>query len=98
MGYWYFQNFDWHAAEITYRRSINLNANQSNVYLWLAILLQAKGDNEEALKVYDMGIEINPMWDFLLKNKVMALVNMNNEEEAVALQQVRIEKLVMIAA
>lgn len=39
-----------------------------------------------------MGIEINPMWDFLLKNKVMALVNMNNEEEAVALQQVRIEK------
>ena len=92
LGYWYFQNFDWHAAEITYRRSINLNANQSNVYLWLAILLQAKGDNEEALKVYDMGIEINPMWDFLLKNKVMALVNMNNEEEAVALQQVRIEK------
>ncbi|MFZ1328598.1 MAG: adenylate/guanylate cyclase domain-containing protein, partial [Chitinophagaceae bacterium] len=46
LGYWYFQNFDWHAAEITYRRSINLNANQSNVYLWLAILLQAKGDNE----------------------------------------------------
>ncbi len=92
LGYWYFQNFDWHAAEITYRRSISLNANQSNVYLWLAILLQAKGDHEEALKMYDLGIEINPMWDFLLKNKVMALVNMNKEEEAVALQLVRIKK------
>lgn len=92
LGYWYFQNFDWHAAEITYRRSINLNANQSNVYLWLAILLQAKGDNEEALKVYDQGIEINPMWDFLLKNKVIALVSLNRGEEAVALQLTRVEK------
>jgi TolB-like protein len=92
LGYWYFQNFDWHAAEITYRRAINLNANQSNVYLWLAILLQAKGEIEEALKIYDQGIEINPLWDFLLKNKVLALANGNKEEEAVALQLVRIEK------
>lgn len=92
LGYWYFQNFDWHAAEITYQRAISLNANQSNVYLWLAILLQAKGDNEAALKVFDQGIEINPVWDFLLKNKVMLLTNMNNMEEAVALQEERIRK------
>lgn len=92
LGYWYFQNFDWHAAELTYRRSINLNANQSNVYLWLAILLQAKGEHDEALKIYDLGISINPLWDFLLKNKVLALANLNKEEEAVALQQTRIEK------
>lgn len=92
LGYWYFQNFDWHAAEITYRRAISLNANQSNVYLWLAILLQAKGEHEEALKVYDLGIEVNPMWDFLLKNKVLALANLNREEEALELQLMRIEK------
>ncbi len=92
LGYWYFQSFDWHAAEITYRRAITLNANQSNVYLWLAILLQAKGEHEAALKVYDQGAEINPMWDFLMKNKVMALVNMNNKDAAVALQQSLIEK------
>lgn len=94
LGYWYFQNFDWHAAEITYQRAISLNANQSNVYLWLAILLQAKGDNEGALKVYDQGIELNPVWDFLLKNKVMLLANMNNMEAAVVLQQERIDKAV----
>lgn len=93
LGYWYFQNFDWHAAEITYQRAINLNANQTNVYLWLAILLQAKGDNEGALKVYDQGIEINPVWDFLLKNKMMLLANMNNMEEAVAIQQDRIARV-----
>lgn len=92
LGYWYFQNFDWHAAEITYQRSISLNANQTNVYLWLAILLQAKGDHEGALKIYDQGIEVNPLWDFLLKNKIMALVNMNNMEGALELQQDRIAK------
>lgn len=92
LGYWYFQNFDWHAAEITYQRSISLNANQSNVYLWLAILLQAKGDNEGALKIYDQGIEINPLWDFLLRNKVMALAALNKSDQAVALQLDRISK------
>lgn len=92
LGYWYFQNFDWHAAEITYQRAIRLNANQSNVYLWLAILLQAKGDNEGALQVYDQGIEINPVWDFLLKNKVILMANMNNMEAAIALQEERISK------
>ncbi len=92
LGYWYFQNFDWHAAEITYQRSISLNANQSNVYLWLAILLQAKGDHEGALKVYDQGIEINPLWDFLLKNKILALASMNNTDAALELQRDRIAK------
>lgn len=92
LGYWYFQSFDWHAAEITYRRAISLNTNQSNVYLWLAILLQAKGENDEALKIYNQGTEVNPMWDFLLKNKIMALVNMNKNEEALELQQKLIER------
>lgn len=93
LGYWYFQNFDWHAAEITYQRAIRLNANQSNAYLWLAILLQARGDNEGALQVYDQGIEINPVWDFLLKNKVILMANMNNMEAALALQEERISKV-----
>lgn len=92
LGYWYFQNFDWHAAEITYNRSISLNANQGNVYLWLAILLQAKGDHEGALQIYDKGIELNPFWDFLLRNKIVALVSLNNYEAAIALQEERILK------
>lgn len=92
LGYWYYQNFDWHAAEITYRRSIGLNVNQSNVYLWLAILLESKGQYNEALKIYDQGNEVNPMWDYLLQNKIRALVNSNNKEEAIALQKKLIEK------
>lgn len=92
LGYWYYQNFDFHAAEITYRRSIRLNVNQTNVYLWLAILLESKGDHAEAMKIYDQGAEVNPMWDYLLQNKIRALVNNNQKEEAIQLQLKLIEK------
>lgn len=92
LGYWYHQTFDWHAAEITYRRAIDLNANQSNVYLWLGILLEAKDEKEEALKIYSRGNELNPMWDYLVQNRIRALVNNNQAEEAIALQKGLIEK------
>ena len=92
LGYWYHQKFDWHAAEITYRRAIELNPNQSNVYLWLAVLLEGKGETEEALKVYDKGCTINAGWDYLTANKVRCLVNADKKEEAIKLQQKLIEK------
>lgn len=92
LGYWYFQSFDFHAAEITYQRAISLNANQSNVYVWLAILLQAKGENEAAMDIYDRGMEVNPMWDFLAKNKVQCLVALNRSEDAIALQMSLIDR------
>ena len=92
LGYWYHQTFDWHAAEITYRRAIDLNANQANVYLWLGILLEAKEDKEEALKIYARGTELNPMWDYLVQNRIRALLNNNQNDEAIALQKKLIEK------
>jgi adenylate cyclase len=92
LGYWYHQKFDWHAAEITYRRSIELNANQSNVYLWLAILLEGKGEEEEALKIYDKGSSVNPAWDYLLRNKIRCMANSGKQEEAILLHKKLIEK------
>jgi TolB-like protein/class 3 adenylate cyclase len=92
LGYWYYQHFDFHAAEMTYRRSIGLNANQSNVYLWLAILLESKGEQEEALKIYSQGAEVNPMWDYLTENQIRAMAYLNNREEAIRLQLDLVEK------
>ena len=92
LGYWYHQKFDWHAAEITYRRAIELNSNQSNVYLWLAILLEGKGEEEEALKIYNKGSSVNPGWDYLIKNKIRCLVNAGQLDEAIRLQLKLIEK------
>jgi adenylate cyclase len=93
LGYWYHQKFDWHAAEITYRRAIELNSNQSNVYLWLAILLEGKGEEEEALKIYNRGSSVNPGWDYLIKNKIRCLVNAGQLDEAIKLQLKLIEKI-----
>lgn len=92
LGYWYHQKFDWHAAEITYKRSLDLNPNQSNVYLWLGILLEGKGENEEALKIYEKGCSINPAWDYLTVNQVRCLVNAGKKDDAIALQKRLIDK------
>jgi adenylate cyclase len=92
LGYWYHQNFDWHAAEITYERAIEYNPNQSNVYLWLAILLEGKGEMEDAMKIYSKGSEINPLWDYLQQNRIRALAGNNEKEEAIRLQKQLVEK------
>jgi tetratricopeptide (TPR) repeat protein len=92
LGYWYYQTFNWKDAEETYRRAIRSNPNQSNVYLWLAILLEAKEETDDALEVYDKGSEVNPAWDYLLENKIRALANANSPVEAIRLQIALIEK------
>ena len=92
LGYWYHQKFDWHAAEITYRRALSLSPNQSNVYLWLAILLEGKGDEEEALKTYDKGASVNPGWDYLIRNKIRCMANAGKTEEAIKQQLKLIDK------
>ncbi len=92
LGYWYHQTFNWKEAEKTYRKAIALDPNQSNAYLWLAILLEAKDEKEEAAKIYDKGSEVNPVWDYLIQNKIRALANDGNEEEAIRLQRHLIER------
>ena len=72
---------------------LNLIPNQSNVYLWLAILLEGKGEEEEALKIYNKGNSVNPGWDYLIKNKIRCLVNAGQLEEAIRLQLKLIDKL-----
>jgi tetratricopeptide (TPR) repeat protein len=92
LGYWYHQTFNWQEAEKTYLKSISINPNQSNVYLWLAILLEAKEETEDAIEIYNKGSEINPAWDYLLQNKIRALANANSPVEAFRLQIELIEK------
>lgn len=92
LGYWYYQKFDWHAAELTYKRSIELNPNQSNVYLWLGLLLEGKGETSRALEVYEKGCQLNPGWDYLTVNQIRCLVNAGKREEAIKLQKGLIEK------
>ncbi len=93
MGYWFHQTFNWKEAEHSYKKAIKLNPNQSNVYLWYAILLEGVGENEQAAEIYQKGSEINPLWDYLLQNRVRILANTHNQEEAIKQQKVLIEKV-----
>jgi TolB-like protein len=92
MGYWHHQTFNWKEAEKLYLKSIQLNPNQTNVYLWLAILLEGKGEKEEAASIYNKGSEINPAWDYFIENRVNSLANSGNQKEAIRLQKHLIEK------
>jgi TolB-like protein/class 3 adenylate cyclase/tetratricopeptide (TPR) repeat protein len=86
LGYWHYQTFNWGEAEKIYRTSVALDPNQSNVYLWLGILLEAKGEKDEAMRMYNQGSEINTSWDYLIQNKIAALAANNEQEEAIRLQ------------
>ncbi len=92
MGYWFHQTFNWKEAEKSYRKSIQLNPNQSNVYLWLAILLEGKSEKDLANEIYIKGMEINPEWEYLMQSRVKALMNTGNHEEAIKLQKHLIDK------
>lgn len=86
LGYWHYQTFNWGEAEKIYRTSVALDPNQSNVYLWLGILLEAKGEKDEAMRMYNQGSEINTSWEYLIQNKIAALAANNEQEEAIRLQ------------
>ncbi len=92
MGYWHFQNFNWKEAEKFYRKAIELSPNQTNVYLWLAILLEGKDEKDEAMEVYEKGSEINPEWDYLIRNRIRALANARDQQESIRLLTHLIEK------
>lgn len=76
------QNYDYHGAEIEFRKSIELEPNQSNVYNWLAHIKEAMGDCEEAIKIYDAGIAFNPEWDVIKGNRTRCLIRTGRGEEA----------------
>jgi tetratricopeptide (TPR) repeat protein len=92
LGYYYHQTFEWNKAEKAYRKAIGLNPAQSNVYLWLGLILESKGEMEEAMELYNEGCNINQLWIYLLQHRIRALANGTNQDEVVLLQKSLIEK------
>lgn len=79
-GYWYYQNFNFVEAEQLFRKSIEMNPNQDNVYNWLGQLLEQTGRDKEALNIYRQGIRVNPSFLLLKGNMLNLLASMNSEE------------------
>jgi len=79
-GFWHYQNFDFKEAETQFRKSLEMNPNQDNVYNWLAALLEQTGRDTEALEVYRKGIEVNPSFAILRGNMLNVLFALNPAE------------------
>ncbi|HMG91493.1 MAG TPA: tetratricopeptide repeat protein [Chryseolinea sp.] len=79
-GYWHNQNFNFREAEARFRKSIEMNPNQDNVYNWLAQLLEQTGRDLEALDTYDQGIAVNPSFSLLKANMLNLLMTINSKD------------------
>jgi tetratricopeptide (TPR) repeat protein len=89
-GYWYYQNFNFVEAEQRFRKSIDMNPNQDNVYNWLGQLLEQTGREQEALDIYRKGIRVNPSF-LLLKGNMLNLLASINSEEAIRITSALID-------
>jgi TolB-like protein len=79
-GYLHNQNFNFREAEARFRKSIEMNPNQDNVYNWLAQLLEQTGRDLEALDIYDQGIAVNPSFSLLKANMLNLLMTINSKD------------------
>jgi TolB-like protein len=79
-GYWHNQNFNFREAEARYRKSIDMNPNQDNVYNWLGQLLDQTGRENEALEIYKKGISVNPSFVLMKGNMLNLLASVNTNE------------------
>ena len=79
-GYWHNQVFNFREAEARFRKSIEMNPNQDNVYNWLALLLEQTGRDYEALETYKKGIEVNPSFSLLRANMLNLLLAIDPPE------------------
>jgi len=79
-GYWYYQNFNFREAEARYRKSLEMNPNQDNVYNWLGQLLEQTAREKEALEIYQRGIKVNPSFHLLKGNMLNLLASINSAE------------------
>jgi TolB-like protein len=79
-GYWYNQVFNFREAEARFRKSLEMNPNQDNVYNWLAMLLEQTGRDLEALETYKKGIVVNPSFSLLRANMLNLLLTIDSKK------------------
>jgi TolB-like protein/Flp pilus assembly protein TadD len=65
-------DFDWLAADSTFRLALALNPNSSSSYLWYCQFLGAIGRTEEAIAACERGGELDPLDPFVSVNLAAA--------------------------
>jgi Tfp pilus assembly protein PilF len=78
MGY----DFDWHSAEASYRRALELAPRNTTVLTGTGWLLRATGRIEEAIGVFDRAVEQDPLSSTAYHNLATTLYYANRLDEA----------------
>jgi non-specific serine/threonine protein kinase len=79
--------FDREAAELEYRRAIELNPTDANTRNWYALFLSEKGLHSEAVAQEKQALELEPL--NLKYNDNLAVVYDNSRQDELALEQYR---------
>jgi tetratricopeptide (TPR) repeat protein len=79
-------------AERLFKKSIQLNPNQDNVYNWLGTLFEIMGKNDEAILTFEKGLILNPNFRPILQNRIDELM-LNETDLGIGSQIDYIEKL-----
>jgi adenylate cyclase len=82
LGNYYHHTFNFRKAESEYRKALELDSNQTNVYYWFAGLLDEKDQREDALKVADAGLRVNPGFTLLKGTKAGLLFALGRTDES----------------
>jgi TolB-like protein/class 3 adenylate cyclase len=73
-GYYEKQMYNIREAERLFKKSIQLNPNQDNVYNWLGTLFEIMGKNDEAILTFEKGLILNPNFRPILQNRIDELM------------------------
>jgi len=84
LGYVRHYDWEWDAAEQSFRRAIALNPSYSLAHLWYANLLSGRGRVDEALAEVTAAAELDPLSPIVGANVGWVLIDARRYDEAIA--------------
>jgi TolB-like protein/Tfp pilus assembly protein PilF len=82
-----YYEYDWEGVEREFKRSIEINPNNSDAYAWYSLYLSAKEMHNEAINHIKRALEIDPLSSLANRNYFYVLLNAGQIEKALQLVQ-----------
>jgi len=75
-------DYDWRGAEDTFRRALEIEADNTSVLHWLSHTLSWQGEHDEALEVARLSVAIEPFSGLMNMNLAYILIDAGQYDEA----------------
>jgi serine/threonine-protein kinase len=84
LGYVRHYDWEWDAAEKSFRRALELNPSYALGRIWYANLLSSRGRSDEAIAQVTIAAELDPLSPVVATNVAWVLINARKYDEAIA--------------